>query len=171
MYWRWRENKKHGSNHHNICGNLAKVKCQKESKKKHTNKQQLHKNNVFAFLLFISPLPVCRVRRKHIGMLGIVVWPSVVINLLGLGKQSRSIFMEIDAKASASPQTTPSSPAPTLGKRINPVWPPEHNENVRHITQNERVINFPTSMKLALIHFAHKMHFAFTDFLTVFSIP
>lgn len=38
--------------------------------------------------------------------------------------------MEIDAKASASPQTTPSSPAPTLTKRINPVWPPEQKENV-----------------------------------------
>lgn len=38
--------------------------------------------------------------------------------------------MEIDAKASASPQTTPSSPAPALTKRINPVWPPEQKENV-----------------------------------------
>lgn len=54
-----------------------------------------------------------------------------MINLLGLGKQSRSIFMEIDAKASASPQNTPSSPAPTQTKRINPVWPPEQKENVR----------------------------------------
>ncbi|XP_055313588.1 uncharacterized protein LOC129574936 isoform X3 [Sitodiplosis mosellana] len=48
----------------------------------------------------------------------------------GLGKQSRSIFMEIDAKASASPQHTPSSPGPTSSaKRINPVWPPEQKEN------------------------------------------
>lgn len=47
----------------------------------------------------------------------------------GLGKQSRSIFMEIDAKASASPQTTPSSPAPTLTKRVNSVWPPEQKDN------------------------------------------
>lgn len=38
--------------------------------------------------------------------------------------------MEIDAKASASPQTTPSSPAPASTKRINPVWPPEQKENV-----------------------------------------
>lgn len=52
------------------------------------------------------------------------------LSMLGLGKQSRSIFMEIDAKASASPQTTPSSPAPASAKRINPVWPPEQKENV-----------------------------------------
>ncbi|XP_031616611.1 DNA ligase 1 isoform X3 [Contarinia nasturtii] len=47
----------------------------------------------------------------------------------GLGKQSRSIFMEIDAKATSSPQHTPSSPGAASSKRINPVWPPEQKEN------------------------------------------
>lgn len=44
--------------------------------------------------------------------------------ILGLGKQSRSIFMQIDAKVSSQP--VPTSPIETQKKtsQVNSVWPP-----------------------------------------------
>lgn len=46
----------------------------------------------------------------------------------GLGKQSRSIFLEMDAKAATSPQLTPATPTPGTPRRqisqVSPIWPP-----------------------------------------------
>lgn len=48
--------------------------------------------------------------------------------VLGLGKQSRSIFLEMDAKAATSPQLTPVTPTPGTPRRqisqVSPIWPP-----------------------------------------------
>lgn len=53
---------------------------------------------------------------------------SCVQFFVGLGKKSRSLFMELDAKATTSPYSTPAASAPTTPRRSNNqvsnVWPP-----------------------------------------------
>lgn len=50
--------------------------------------------------------------------------------LLGIGKQSRSIFQEIDAKAVQSPLTPPPSTPKRATNQVSPVWPPPSKNKV-----------------------------------------
>lgn len=68
----------------------------------------------------------------------------------GLGKQSRSIFLEMDAKAATSPQLTPATPTPGTPRRqisqVSPIWPPP---------PKPKVYIFPSMIgfrKMALLH-------------------